>query len=172
MDATAVSLPYDFDSVTLNRNILKGFLGGAAVLFALVLLALTVKHSLAAAAHLLICGTILGFVGHKFATVAEGAKGTITRDEVVVEPSAFYGIPLRSPAGRFPLQRFRAVRVEYLGPRAQGTSFLFARIWLIGHEGTPDVSLAMERDTTAKTLAPEIAAAVGLPLEQVGVAPL
>ena len=36
----------------------------------------------------------------------------------------------------------------------------------------PLVCVAMERDTTAKTLAPGIAAAVGLPLEQVGVAPL
>jgi hypothetical protein len=33
------------------------------------------------------------------------------------------------------------------------------------------VCVASERDTTAKALAPEIAAAVGLPLEQEGLVP-
>ena len=52
-------------------------------------------------------------------------------------------------------------------PRSSG-GYLFAKVYLIGREGTANVCVANERDTTAKALAPEIAAAVGLPLEQRG----
>ena len=46
------------------------------------------------------------------------------------------------------------------------------QLFRLGRDGTADVCIASERDTTAKALAPEIAAAVGLPLEQEGLAPL
>jgi hypothetical protein len=61
--------------------------------------------------------------------------------------------------------------VIYLGPGRNSGGYLFARVYLVGREGTADVCVAYERDTTAKALAPEIAAALKLPLEQVGLAP-
>ena len=89
----------------------------------------------------------------------------------MVNPSALGPIRLPSPASRHSLDQFTAVRVTYLGPGQNSAGYLFAAIYLVGCEGTADVCVVYERDTTAKALAPEIAMALQLPLEQVGLAP-
>jgi len=100
------------------------------------------------------------------------AKGAIRRDAVVVEPSAIGPLRIPSPVGTYRLDQFKAVRVSYGGPAPMGSGgYYFAKVYLIGREGTADVCVANERDTTAKALAPEIAATVGLPLEQEGLVP-
>jgi hypothetical protein len=139
------------------------------MLFALAML---IKHGPLAAAPFPLAAVFLAWVARKYLTTFSGiGKGTITHDAVVVEPSALGRIRLPSPARRYPLGRFKAVRVTYLGPGRNGGGYLFAQVYLVGREGTADVCVAHERDTTAKALAPQIAAAVGLPLEQVGLAP-
>jgi hypothetical protein len=172
----AVNLPYVFDTIALPRNILKGFIAGSAFML-LLALAMLVKSGPLAAVPLLIASVFLGWVARKFHSgflmtgFAGSARGTLSRDAVVVEQSALGRIPLPSPAGRHPLSRFKAVRVTYLGPRRNSGGYLFAKIYLVGRENMADVCIAYERDTAAKALAPQIAAAVELPLEQVGLAP-
>jgi hypothetical protein len=167
----AVTLPYAFDTMALPRNILKGFVAGSAFMM-LLALAMLIKYGPLAAVPFPLAAVFLAWVARKFLTGFAGiAKGTITQDAVIVEPSALGRIRLPSPAGRYPLGRFKAVRVTYLGPGRTSAGYLYAQIHLVGREGTADVCVALERDTTAKALAPEIAAAVGLRLEQVGLAP-
>ncbi len=157
--------------MALPRNILKGFLAGSAFMM-LLALAMLIKYGALAAVPFLLAAVFLGGVARKYLTSFAGsAKGAITRDGVVVEPSAIGPIHLPSPAGRHPLSRFKAVRITYLGPGRSVQSHLLAQIPLVGREGAGDVCVAYERDTTAKALAPQIAAAVNLPLEQVGLVP-
>jgi hypothetical protein len=62
--------------------------------------------------------------------------------------------------------------VIYGGPVPGASSgYLFAQVYLVGRDGTADICVASERDITAKALAPQIAAAVRLPLEQEGLVP-
>lgn len=167
----AIALPYEFDTMALPRNILIGFLAGCAFMV-LLAVAMSIKYWPLAATPFLLAALLLGWVARKYLTTFAGsAKGTITRDGVVVEPSALGPIRLPSPVGRHPLGRFKAVRITYLGPGRNTQGTLFARIHFIAREGTGDVCVAYERDTTAKALAPQIAAAVDLPLEQVGSIP-
>ena len=115
----------------------------------------------------------LAWVARKYITTFAGlAKGAINRDAVVIEPSTLGPLRLPSPVGTYRLRQFKAVRVIYGGPVPGGSGgYLFANVYLIGRDGTADVCVASERDTTAKALAPEISAAVGLPLEQEGLVP-
>jgi len=171
MTVTGIALPYEFDTMALPRNILKGFLAGCAFMM-VVTLAMLIKYGPLAALPLLLATLFLGWVTRKFLTTLAGsAKGTITQDGVVVEPSALGPIHLPSPAGRYPLSQFKAVRITYLGPGRSMQTHFHAQIHLIGRDGTGDLCIAYERDRTAKALAPQIAAAVDLPLEQVGLAP-
>lgn len=149
-------------------------LGGSAlmVLSALVML---IKSGPLAATPLPLAALFLAWVARKYMTTFAGlAKGAINRDAVVIEPSALGPLRLPGPVGTYRLGQFKSVRVIYNGP-VPGTSlsggYLFATVYLIGREGTADVCVASKRDTIAKALAPEIAAAVGLPLEQEGLAP-
>lgn len=168
----AVTLPYDFDTMALPRKILGAFIGGSAlmVLFALVML---IKSGPLAATPFPLAAVFLVWVARKSMTTFDGAaKGAINRDAVVIEPSTLGPLRLPGPAGTYRLGQFTAVRVIYNGPVPRaGGSYLFAQVYLIGREGTADICVASERDTNAKVLAPEIAAAVGLPLEQEGLAP-
>jgi len=165
-----IALPYQFDTMALPRNILKGFVAGSAcmILFAL---AMSFKYGPLAAVPLLMAAALLAWISSKMMTAFPGyAKGTITQDEVIVEPSGYGPLKLQGLAGRYPLDRFSAVRVVYLGP-GRNQSYFFANIFLIGHAGTADLCIAYERDIKAKDLAPALAASLSLPLESVGLAP-
>jgi hypothetical protein len=167
-----VTLPYEFDTQALTRNILTGFIAGSAFILPLALVML-IKHGPLAAVPMTLAAVLLTWVGRKSLTVFRArAKGTITQDAVIIEPNALGRIRLPSSEGRYPLSRFKAVRVTYLGPNLRdGTGGCFAEVYLIDCNGTLDVCVAVERDMTAKVLAPQTAAAVRLPLEQVGAAP-
>jgi hypothetical protein len=166
-----VTLPYEFDTQALTRNILTGFIVGSAFILLLALVML-IKYGPLAAVPMTLAAVLLTWVGRKCLTVFRArAKGTITQDAVIIEPNALGRIRLPSSEGRYPLSRFKAVRVTYLGPNRNSDGTLFAEVCLIDRNGTLNVCVAVERDTTAKVLAPQIAAAVRLPLEQVGVAP-
>ncbi len=168
----AVTLPYDFDTISLPRKILSAMVGGSAlmVLFALIML---IKSGPLAATPFPLAALLLAWVARKYMTTFAGlAKGAINRDAVVIEPSALGPLRLPGPVGTHRLGQFKTVRVIYSGPVPGGSGgYLFANVYLTGLEGTADVCVASERDTTAKALAPEIAAAVGLPLEQEGLVP-
>jgi hypothetical protein len=165
-----IELPYQFDTMALPRNILKGFVAGSTcmILFAL---AMSFKYGPLAAVPLLMAAALLAWTASKMMTGFPGyAKGTITQDAVIVEPSGYGPLKLQGLAGRYRLDQFTAVRVVYLGPR-RNQSYQFADIFLVGFAGTSDICIANERDITAKALAPALAAVLSLPLEQVGLAP-
>lgn len=168
----ALTLPYEFDTMKLSMTVLSAMLGGSAfmVFAALVML---MKSGPLAASPCMLAALLLAWVASKYMTTFAGlAKGAIQSDAVVVEPSAIGPLRIPSPVGTYRLGQFKAVRVIYGGPvPGSGGGYLFAKVYLIGREGTADVCVANERDTTAKALAPEIAAAVGLPLEQEGLVP-
>jgi hypothetical protein len=135
----AVTLPYQFDTIALPRNILKGFIAGSAFMM-LLALAMLIKYGPLAAIPFPLAAVLLAWVARKFLTGFTGvARGTITQDVVVVEPSALGWIRLPGPAGRYPLRRFKAVRVTYLGPGRNSGSYFFAKVFLVGIEGTADV---------------------------------
>jgi hypothetical protein len=165
----AVTLPYYFDTMAQPRNILGAMVGGSAFMV-FVALAMLIKNGPLAAIPFPLAALFLAWVAHKYMTTFAGvAKGAITRDAVVIEPSALGPLRIPSPVGTYRLAQFKTVRVIYTGPAPRNSGgYLFARVYLIGRDGTADVCVAFERDTTAKALAPEIAAAVGLPLEQEG----
>jgi len=168
----AVTLPYHFDTMALPSKILAAMVGGSAlmVLFALAML---IKNGPLAAAPFPLAAVFLAWVAGKYIATFTGlAKGAINRDAVVIEPSALGPLRLPSPVGTYRLGQFKAVRVIYGGP-VPGSSggYLFANVYLIGRDGTVDVCVASERDTTAQALASEIAIAVGLPFEHEGLVP-
>jgi hypothetical protein len=158
--------------MALPRKILSAMVGGSAfmVFSAVVML---IKNGPLATTPFLLAALFLAWVARKYMTTFAGlGKGAINRDAVVIEPSGLGPLRLPGPVGRYRLDQFKTVRVIYNGPVPGGSGgYLFATVYLIGHEGTADVCVASARDTTAKALAPEIAAAVGLPLEQEGLAP-
>jgi hypothetical protein len=170
-DPLAVTLPYQFDTQALPTNILTGFIAGSAFMLLLALVMLF-KYGPLAAVPMTLAAVLLAGVGRKsLAVFRTRAKGTITQDAVLIERNALGRIRLPSNEGQYPLSRFKAVRVTYRGPNRNTDGTLFAEVCLIDGNGTLDVCVAFERDTTAKALAPQIAAAVRLPLEQIGVAP-
>jgi len=168
----ALTLPYEFDTIKLSMTVLSAMLGGSAfmVFAALVML---MKSGPLAASPCVLAALLLAWVASKYMKTFDGlARGSIQRDAVVVEPSAIGPLRIPSPVGTYRPGQFKAVRVIYAGPGQAGSGgYYFAKIYLIGREGTANVCIANERDTTAKALAPEIAAAVGLPLEQEGLVP-
>jgi hypothetical protein len=167
-----ITLPYFFDTMALPRKILIAMIGGSAfmLLSALVML---IKSGPLAATPFPFAALFFVWVARKYMTTFAGfAKGAINRDVVVIEPSALGPLRLPGPVGTYRLGEFKAVRVIYGGPVPRvNNSYLWATVYLIGREGTADVCVASERDITAKALAPEIAAAVGLTLEQEGLVP-
>jgi hypothetical protein len=167
-----VTLPYNFDTMALPRKILRAMLGGSALmlLFGLIML---IKSGPLAATPLPLAALFFAWIARKYMTTFAGfAKGAINRDAVVIEPSALGPLRLPGPVGTYRLDEFKAVRVIYSGPAPRAdNSYFFGTVYLIGREGTADVCVASARDITAKALAPEIAAAVGLPLEQEGLVP-
>ena len=136
-------------------------------------LAMLTKYGPLAASPLLLAALLLAWVASKYMTTFAGAaKGAINRDAVVIEPSALGPLRLPGPVGTYRLDQFKTVRVIYGGPVSGASSgYLFAQVYLVGRDGTDDICVASERDITAKALAPQIAAAVGLPLEQQGLVP-
>jgi hypothetical protein len=164
----AVALPYEFDTVALPRNILKGIVAAGA-LMALLALVMFAKYGPLAAVPFTVAICFFAWIGRKYRTTfADYAKGAITQEAVIVEASALGPIRLPTPAGRHPLSLFKAVRVTYLGPNRNSAGYLYAQIHVVGAK---NVCVAYERDTAAKALAPELAAALRLPLEEVGLAP-
>jgi hypothetical protein len=168
----ALVLPYEFDTIKLSVTVLSAMLGGSAfmVFAALVML---MKSGPLAASPCLLAALLLAWVASKYMKTFDGlAKGSIQRDAVVVESSAIGPLRIPSPVGTYRPGQFKAVRVIYGGPGPTGSGgYYFAKIYLIGRGGAADICVANARDTTAKALAPEIAAAVGLPLEQEGLVP-
>src|SRR5262249_52306630 len=108
-----ITLPYRFDTTSIWHTILKGaFALNGVLLFAIVVKLLTGDWR-----------TVLGLVVFEavtfgftrlFVRYQDGSLGTLYRDRVEVDPNALFGIPLPGPSGVYALERFSAVRVEFM----------------------------------------------------------
>lgn len=165
-----LTLPYEFDTTGVVKVILRGVLGFLAVVIAGILYSLFVSHSTAAALQLLLIGAVGAVLGRVFLKNLTGARGVIMPNVVVVEPGRLCGIRLPGPAGRFPMEQFKAVRVERIfGPlRTAQAPRWHERVCLLGKAGTPDILVSRTALDAGITMGHELAAALNLPyLEEV-----
>ena len=141
----AIVLPYEFDTSSVVKLILRGVLGLLLVVLFGILYSLLVSHSIAAAIQLLLVAGLASYFGRLFLGNLTGSVGTITADAVVVRAERLYGIRLAGPSGRFPIKQFQAVRVERI-PNPVGIQIQrHERVCLIGTQGTPDILRCPDR---------------------------
>jgi hypothetical protein len=152
------------------KLIMRGLLGFLAVVLVGIIYSLVISHSNAAALQLILSGAVLAYFGRLFRKHLIGSVGVVMADAVVVEPGKVLGIKLTSPAGRFPIDQFQAVRVEcitnpisipsetQIGPHE--------RVSLIGKAGIPDILIARTDRDAGRTLGHDLARALNLPVQE------
>jgi hypothetical protein len=170
MAIMAITLPYQFDTSGVVKLILRGVLGLLLVVLLGILYSLLVSHSIAATIQLLLIAALVTYFGSLFLRNLTGVLGTITADTVVVQPGQLIGIRLAGPAGKFPIGRFQAVRVERI-PNPIGIPIEtqirpHERVCLVGKNGTPDILIARTQLEAGRTLGNELSAALKLPYEE------
>jgi hypothetical protein len=125
-----------------------------------------VSHDRTAAIQLLLTGLIAAYFGRLFTKHLQGSRGVITSDAIVVEPAFLYGIRLAGPVGRFPLQRFSAIRVERVPPPAWVQGGPHERVSVVGRDGTPDILIARTSGDAGRALGRDLALALGLSYQE------
>jgi hypothetical protein len=170
MAVMVITLPYEFDTSRVVKQIMGGVLGLLLVVLIGILYSLLISHSIAATIQLLLIAAIATYFGRLFLRNLTGSLGTITADAIVVQPGQLFGIRLTSPAGRFPIDQFQAVRVERI-PNPIGIPIEtqirpHERVFLVGKTGTPDILIARTHLDAGRTLGQELATALKLPYQE------
>jgi hypothetical protein len=162
----AITLPYEFDTSGVVKQILQGVLGLLLVVLVGILYSFLVSHSIAAAIQLLLVAAVATYFGSLFLRNLTGSLGTITADAVVVQTGRLYGFRLVGPAGRFPISQFQAVWVDRI-PNHTGIQILpYERVCLVGKKGTPDILIARTDRDAGRTVGNELATALKLPYQE------
>jgi hypothetical protein len=164
-----VTLPYEFDTTGSIKLILGGVLGLVIIVVVPgILYSLFISHRIAAVIQLLLIGTFLGWFGWVVVRNLSASVGTITREAVLIQPAHLYGIRFPGPAGRFPLEQFRAVRVERIfGPLATASAPRWhERVSLLGTAGGPDILIARTELDAGIILGRELATVLGLAYQE------
>jgi hypothetical protein len=166
----AITLPYEFDTSGVVKQIMGGVLGLLLVVLVGVFYSLLVSHSIAATIQLLLIAAVARYFGRPFLRNLTGSLGTITADAVAVQPGQLFGIRLAGPAGRFPISQFQAVRVERI-PNPIGIPIdtqiqPHERVCLVGKKGTPDILIARTDRDAGRTLGNELATVLKLPYQE------
>jgi hypothetical protein len=165
----AITLPYEFDTSGVVKLILRGVAGLLLVVLVGVFYSLLVSH-IAAAVQLLLVGALATYFGRLFLRNLTASLGTISADAVVVQPGQLFSIRLASPAGRFPIRQFQAVRVERvpnpIGIPIETQIRPHERVWLVGNKGTPDILVARTDRDAGRTLGNELATVLKLPYQE------
>ncbi|HEV2084516.1 MAG TPA: hypothetical protein VGR09_05510 [Gemmatimonadales bacterium] len=166
----AITLPYEFDTSGVVKQIMGGVLGLLVIVLAGILYSLLVSHSIAAAIQLLLIAAMASYFGRLFLRNLPGSLGTITTDTVMVQPGELLGIRLTGPAGRFPISQFQAVRVERvpnpIGIPIETQIRPHERVYLVGKQGTPDILVARTHLDAGRTVGNELATALRLPYQE------
>lgn len=163
----ALTLPHQFDTSGVVKLILRGVVGLLLIVFLGILYSLIVSHSIAATIQLLVVAAVATYFGTLFLRNLTGSLGTITADAIVVQPGELFGLRLASPAGRFPISQFQAVRVDRIRTPAidvQGRPH--ERVCLVGKQGTPDILIARTDRDVGRTLGNELATVLRLPYQE------
>ena len=166
----AITLPYEFDTSGVVKQIMGGVLGLLLVVLVGVLYSLLISHSTAATIQLLLITAIAAYFGRLFLRNLPGSLGTITADAVVVQPGELLGIRLTGPAGRFPISQFEAVRLERI-PNPIGVPIEIQirpheRVYLVGKTGTPDILVARTHLDAGRVVGNELATALKLSYQE------
>jgi hypothetical protein len=159
MAVMAITLPYEFDTSGVVKQIMGGVLGLLLVVLVGVFYSFLVSHSITATIQLLLIAAIATYFGRLFLRNLTGSVGTITADAVVVQPGELLGIRLAGAAGRFPISQFQAVRVERV-PNPIGIPINIQiqpheRVCLVGRKGTPDILIARTHLDAGRTVGNE-----------------
>jgi hypothetical protein len=163
----AVTLPYEFDTSGTPKLILRGVLGLlVVVVLPGILYSLFVSHQTAAAVQLLLVAAALLYFGRVFLRNLTASQGTITAQAVEVQPGRLYGIRLASPAGTFPLQRFKAIGVQRVFGPIRAQPRWHERVCLLGQDGVPDIVIAQTALGAGMALGRDLAAALNLPYHE------
>lgn len=163
----AVTLPYRFDTSPVVKLILRGALG--LILLVIVpgiLYSLIFSQNLVAVVQLFLIAAIGVYFTRLILKNLEGSQGTISADTVVVSPGNLYGIPLTGPSGRFPIDAFRAVRVQLISAPIQAQGRRHERVCLLGKDGTPDILVARTELGAGRSLGRDLSTALNLPYEE------
>jgi hypothetical protein len=165
-----ITLPYEFNTSSVWRTILKGAFALNALLIVSILYSL-VSRQWTTAIGLLLMELVVFVFTRVFVTFQEGSVGVLTSDRVVIEPNVLLGIALPGPKGTYASDRFSAVRVEFrsgpMRPDVQGGGPNEV-VWLVGKPGTPDIALALTDDRVGRAVGQEFGALLKLPVEEVG----
>ncbi|HVD61151.1 MAG TPA: hypothetical protein VNC11_09810 [Gemmatimonadaceae bacterium] len=140
-----ITLPYEFDTARITRMIVTGMIAfDLVVVIPGIAYSLLVTHDTAAVVLLFIIGCMTAFFGFIIANYLKGSSGTITARDVVLSPARVFGLKIPGPTGHFPIDRFRAVRVETSPGRSDpdAPTGPYDRIYLAGKDGTPDILIA------------------------------
>ena len=166
----AITLPYQFDTSGVVKQIMGGVLALLLVVLVGILYSLLISHSIAATIQLLLVTAVATYFGRLFLRNLTGSVGTITAEAVMVQPGELFGIRLAGPVGRFPIRQFQAVRVERvpnpIGIPIETQIRPHERVCLVGNEGTPDILVARTHLDAGRTLGDELATALKLPYEE------
>ena len=167
----AITLPYQFDTSSVWRTILKGAFGFNALLIFCVLYTVLISRQWTTAVGLALMELVVLVFTRLFVRFQTGSVGTLSSDRVVIEPNVLLGIALPGPKGTYTLDRFSAVRVEFRSgpgrPDVQGGG-PHELVWLVGNPGTPAIVLALTQDGAGRALGREFGALLKLPVEEVG----
>jgi hypothetical protein len=122
---------------------------------------------------LLVCEFIVLTVTRLVWRLQEGSVGTLWSDRVEVESNVLFGLPLPGPQGRYALDRFATIRVEFRpGPTQAGVQGGPNEVvWLMGKANIPRIALARTSNGAGRAVGQQFAALLKLPVEEVG-APL
>jgi hypothetical protein len=164
-----LSLPHEFESTGVVKLILRGVAGLLlAVVLPGILYSMLISGSKAAAAQLLLIGSLAALFGWVVAQNLRGSEGTITAQAIELRPARLLGMRLPGPEGRFPIDRFTAVRVERVfGPiNTTQAPRWHERVSVMGSPGTPDVLIARTDSGAGVVLARELASALGLSYQE------
>jgi hypothetical protein len=165
----AVTLPYHFNTAESYQTVVRGGVGvGLVVVIGLVYSAL-ISHDYIVVLQLALIGAIAGFMTWVIGVRTRGSVGILSADGIIVERApALFGQRLPGASGRFPLNRFSAVRVEEAsGPVLPNVNWgPHTRIYLVGKTGVPDVLIA-RTTLIGGTEAAEFADLLSLPLQRV-----
>ena len=166
----AITLPYEFDTSSVVKQIMGGVLGLLLVVLVGILYSLLISHSIAAPIQLLLIAAIATYFGRLFLRNLTASVGTITADAVVVQPGELLGIRLTGPAGRFPISQFQAVRVERvpnpIGIPIETQIRPHERVYLLGKKGTPDILVARTHLDAGRIVGNELATELKLPYQE------
>jgi hypothetical protein len=161
-----VTLPFEFDTSGVVGTVLRGVLALLVIVVAGAAYSLVVSRRPAAGLGLLVVAAIVVYFGRLFLVNLGATRGSITANAVIVRPVRLYGIRLAGVEGTFPIDRFKAVRVERASPPTEAYGGPHARVYLAGRDATPDVLVARASVEEGRALGRGLAAALGLRLEE------